>query len=78
MSSKEGKIERIKRYQTENRPDWYFYPWWKKILYFILMPILFIWVGLAWCIMKIGKWLYLFGNFMTGYGWNGGNWTEDV
>lgn len=75
---KETKINKIKRYDKEGRGDWWFMPLWKKILYVVLIPLFFLWVGLAWCIMKIGRGLYQFGDFITGYRWNQGNWMEDV
>jgi hypothetical protein len=28
--------------------------------------------------MKIGRGVYQFGDFMSGYRWNGGDWSEDV
>ena len=72
------RFEKVQRYYDEGRGDWWFMPWWKKILYVILMPLFFIWVGFSWCVMKIGRGIYQFGDFMSGYRWNGGDWSEEV
>lgn len=74
----EKQLEKIKKYQLEGRGDWWFYPLWKKILYVVLMPFIMVWVGICWLLMKFGRGIYMLGDFLTGNGWNGGNWTEDV
>lgn len=53
-------------------------PWWKKILWYVLSPFIMTWIFLSWCVMKIGRGVYQFGDFMSGYRWNGGDWSEDV
>lgn len=75
---KETKIEKLKRYQSEGRGDWWFYPLWKKILYVITFPFIMLWLGLCWCIMKVGRGLFILGDWMSFWMWNDGNWMENV
>ena len=53
-------------------------PVWKKILYYILSPVLIGWLALTWAIMQLGKGTYRFGDFLSGNRWNRGDWSEDV
>jgi len=78
MRKKESKYERIQRYHQEGRGDWWFYPLWKKILYCITFPFIISWMCLCWLIMKVGHYIYAFGDLLSGYRWNGGDWCEDV
>lgn len=75
---RETKIERLARYQEEGRGHWWFYPWWKKILYCLLMPILCLWFFFCWCLMKLGRGIFVLGDLLSGFEWNSGNWLEDV
>ena len=70
--------ETVKRYVEEGRGEWWFYPLWKKILYVILFPFIMLWLGICWCVMKIGRGLFQLGDLMSGFSWNEGNWMEDV
>ena len=72
------RLETVKRYVEEGRGVWWFYPLWKKILYVILFPFVMLWLGVCWCVMKIGRGLFQLGDLMSGFRWNGGNWMEDV
>ena len=72
------KLQKLLKYQKEGRGEWRFYPLWKKILYVILTPFIMLWLGIGWCIMKAGRGIYMFGDMITGWRWNEGNWTEDV
>ncbi len=72
------RLETVKRYVEEGRGEWWFYPLWKKILYIILFPFVMLWLGICWCVMKIGRGLFQLGDLMSGFRWNGGNWMEDV
>ena len=53
-------------------------PWWKKILWYVLAPFVVSWFALAWCVMKVGRGIYMAGDWMSGWGWNHGDWSEDV
>lgn len=72
------RLETVKRYVEEGRGVWWFYPLWKKILYVILFPFVMLWLGVCWCVMKIGRGLFQLGDLMSCFRWNGGNWMEDV
>lgn len=50
----------------------------KKILKAILTPFIVLWLGISWCIMKVGRGIYVFGDLISGWRWNGGDWMEDV
>ena len=76
--SKETKIEKIKRYQNEGRGLYWFLPWWKKIFYIISFPLLMFWFFFCWCLMKMGRGLFQLGDFLSGWRWNQGDWSEDV
>lgn len=75
---RKSKIERLQKYYAEGRGDWWFYPLWKQILYCIAFPFIMIWMCICWCIMQIGKWIFRFGDLLSGWRWNEGNWLEDV
>ncbi len=75
---KQKEIEKLQRYHRENRGEWWFYPFWKKVLYVIMSPFIMLWLAFCWCIMKIGAYLFIFGDMLSGFRWNGGNWSEDV
>ena len=70
--------EKVEQYMREGRGTWWFLPLWKKILWLLLAPFVFLWLGLTWVIMKIGRGLYQFGDLISGWTWNGGDWLEDV
>lgn len=72
------RLETVKRYVEEGRGEWWFYPLWKKILCVILFPFVMLWLGVCWCVMKIGRGLFQLGDLMSGFRWNEGNWMEDV
>ena len=76
--AKETKEERIKRYMAEGRGDWWYWSWWKQILYVILFPLIMSWMAITWCIMKLGRGIFMLGDLISGQRWNGGNWSEDV
>lgn len=50
----------------------------KKVLIYLLSPFVAFWLLLCWLIMKAGKGLYLFGDWMSGYRWDGYEWTEEL
>ena len=75
---RETKIERLARYQEEGRGHWWFYPWWVRILYCFVMPILCLWFFFCWVLMKFGRGIYMFGDLLSGFEWNSGNWLENV
>ena len=76
--AKETKEEKIKRYMTEGRGDWWYWSWWKQVLYLIAFPFIMLWVYLCWLIMKLGRGIFTLGDWMCGWRWNGGDWSEDV
>lgn len=76
--AKETKMERLERYHREGRGDWWFAPLWKQILWVFMLPFVYLWFGLCWCIMMLGRGIYMFGDFASGWRWNGGDWSEDV
>jgi len=63
---------------TERKDFLKAYPWWKKIMWYALFPFIITWIFLSWCVMKIGRGMYQFGDFMSGYRWNDGDWSEEV
>lgn len=73
----ETKLEKIQRYYDEGRGDWWFYPLWKKIIYIIGFPFVLGWFGLCWLIMKLGHGLYVLGDWMSGWRWDG-DWLQEV
>lgn len=74
----EKELEKVKKYHAEGRGEWWFYPWYKKILYIIIAPFIMLWFGICWCIMKLGRGIFVFGDWLSGWRWNEGNWLEDV
>jgi len=50
----------------------------KKVIYYTLLPFVVAWLSICWCIMKAGHGIYVFGDWMSGWRWDGHNWTEDV
>ena len=71
------KIERIKRYDKERRGSWWFMPLLKKIICIIIFPFVIGWLGLCWCIMKIGRGIYQFGDLLSGWKWDG-DWLQEL
>ena len=71
-------LEKIQRYYNEGRGDWWFYPFWKKILYVIAVPFVYLWLFVCFLIMKLGRGIYQFGDLISGWRWNGGDWMEEV
>ena len=71
-------LEKLEQYQREGRGDWWFYPLWKKALYIVMFPFIMGWIVLCWLIMKLGHMIFVFGDFLSGWKWNEGNWMEDV
>ncbi len=47
---------------------------WQKILF----PFVFCWLGLCWCIMKVGRFIYWFGNKLSGDRLDPYNWTQEI
>lgn len=70
-------IVKIQRYQNEGRGDWWFMPLWKKIIYVIGFPLVVIWLSLCYCIMKIGRGIYQFGDLLSGWRWDG-DWLQEL
>ena len=50
----------------------------RKIIYYVIFPIIFLWLGLCWCIMKLGKGIYWFGNKLSGDRLDSYNWTQEI
>jgi hypothetical protein len=36
------------------------------------------WLALSWCVMKVGRGIYMAGDWMSGWSWNHRDWSEDV
>lgn len=53
-------------------------PLWKEIIKYSLYPFVFCWFGLCWCIMKVGKFIYWFGNKLSGDRLDPYNWTQEI
>lgn len=51
---------------------------WKRIIKKVLFPFIFCWFGVCWCIMKLGRGIYWFGNKLSGDRIDPYNWTEEV
>ena len=51
---------------------------WKRIIKQVLFPFIFCWFGACWCIMKLGRGIYWFGNKLSGDRFDPYNWTEEV
>jgi hypothetical protein len=44
----------------------------------VLFPFIFCWFGACWCIMKLGRGIYWFGNKLSGDRLDPYNWTQEV
>lgn len=53
-------------------------PLWKMIVKKILFPFVFCYFGLCWCIMKVGRFIYWFGNKLSGDRLDPYNWTQEI
>lgn len=53
-------------------------PLWKRIIKKVLFPFVFCWFGACWCIMKLGRGIYWFGNKLSGDRIDPYNWTQEV
>ena len=71
-------MKKIIQEDKDKREEWRFYSWWKKILYVICFPVIMAWIALCWFIMITARGIYQFGDFMSGWRWNNGNWSEDI
>lgn len=50
----------------------------RKIIYYVIFPIICLWLGLCWCIMKLGRGIYWFGNKLSGDRLDPYNWTQEI
>ena len=50
----------------------------RKIIYYAIFPIICLWLGLCWCIMKLGRGIYWFGNKLSGDRLDPYNWTQEI
>ena len=73
----EKKKEQVRKYIEEGRGEWWFYPWWKKIIFVIAFPFISTWLGICWCIMKLGHGIYVFGDWLSGRKWDG-DWLQEL
>ena len=46
----------------------------RKVIFCILFPIVFIWLGFCWFIMKLGDCLRVTGNWLSGHRFYGYDW----
>lgn len=53
-------------------------PLWKRIIKKVLFPIIFCYIGICWCIMKLGRGIYWFGNMLSAFRLDPYNWTEEI
>ena len=51
---------------------------WKRIVEKVLFSLVFSWLGLCWCIMKLGRGIYWFGNKLSGDRLDTYNWTQEI
>ena len=72
------RAEKINRNRAEGRGEWWCMPLWKKILFCIIFPFVAGWLYFCKAIMWFGKLIYLFGDLLSGFSLNNGNWLEDV
>lgn len=50
----------------------------RKIIYYVIFPIVYEWLGLCWCIMKLGRGIYWLGNKLSGDRLDPYNWTQEI
>ncbi len=50
----------------------------RKIIYYVLLPIVYGWIGFCWCIMKLGRGIYWLGNKLSGDRLDPYNWTQEI
>ena len=50
----------------------------RKIIYYGIFPIVYGWLGLCWCIMKLGRGIYWLGNKLSGDRLDPYNWTQEI
>ncbi len=50
----------------------------RMVIFVILYPFVFIWIGFCWFIMKLGHGLYVTGDWLSGHRLDGYNWTEEL
>lgn len=50
----------------------------RKVIFCVLFPIVFIWLGSCWLIMKLGHGLYVTGDWLSGHRLDEYNWTEEL
>ena len=50
----------------------------KRIVKKVLFSFVFCWFGLSWCIMKLGRGIYWFGNKLSGDRFDPYNWSQEV
>ena len=50
----------------------------RKIIYYALSSIVYVWIGFCWCIMKLGRGIYWFGNKLSGDRLDPYNWTQEI
>ena len=50
----------------------------RRIIVRILYPFLYAWLFICWCIMKIGRGIYWFGNMLSGFKLDPWRWTQEI
>ena len=50
----------------------------RKVVVGICLPFVVTWLGICWCIMKLGHGLYVMGDWMSGYKLDGYSWTMEI
>ncbi len=50
----------------------------RYIVYYMLLPFVYIWFFLCWLIMKLGRGVYWFGNMLSGFRIDPYNWTGKI
>ena len=53
-------------------------PFLKKVIFYTALPFFYLWYGFCWCVMKLGHGLYVAGDWLSGWYWDGHNWTEEL
>ena len=49
-----------------------------KTIVFALIPMIYFWGIICWCIMKLGRGIYWFGNMLSGFKLDPYNWTGEI
>lgn len=50
----------------------------KKTLTLILIPFILLWLITCWCIMKVGRGIYWFGNMLSGFRLDPYQWSNEI